>query len=420
MVMLFALLTALIPRLVWLQRLGDWHAPLQRGPMEEVDIARHLAEGRGYASPFWHPGLADAPFPSAHSPPGYPTMLAILLRIGGGTDALWGYRVALLTGLLAAVGAVVLLTWVACIRSGPAAGIICAILGALMPPLVRRSVMLWDTPFLMLGMVLLMVLSEWCIRERQPGRYALTGLLAGAGALLNPILLVYLPGVAAIICLDVKASLHNRLARLMAMSAACGLMLAPWAIRNAVTFDRFFVFRNNFGFEIWLGTHPDCTGTTDSAGLLHPINNPKQLAHLNAIGEDAYMQERKAMALTAIREDPGRFARLTTRRIKLFWLGELDKATFHHRWGALRGTAKAGIQLGLLGLTLAGFWYAYDWRGGVIGATVFVLLPIPYYVSHVCPKYRVPVLVLMTYWAAIGLVSLKALWRSGPTDAAPS
>src|SRR5208282_6778138 len=44
------------------------------------------------------------------------------------------------------------------------------------------------------------------------------------------------------------------------------LTLAPWTVRNYVTFERFIPLRDNLGLELWLGNRPGMQGTVDFSG----------------------------------------------------------------------------------------------------------------------------------------------------------
>ena len=64
-----------------------------------------------------------------------------------------------------------------------------------------------------------------------------------------------------------------------------------------------------------------------------------------------------------------------------------------------------------LALTLAGVTAERDRYMRWLALYGLLVLPLPYYVTHVCPWCRVPVLLLEAYWGGVGLQFLVQLMK---------
>lgn len=113
---------------------------------------------------------------------------------------------------------------------------------------------------------------------------------------------------------------------------------------------------------------------------------------ISTMGEDGYMQMKTAQAMELISADLGRFCLKSLRRVQLYWLGDLSKPTsiFGLRFPLIHGinAAKLGLNLGLLGGALIGLFAYRDRVTRLFFVAAVVFLPLPYYVTHVAPKYR--------------------------------
>jgi hypothetical protein len=163
--------------------------------------------------------------------------------------------------------------------------------------------------------------------------------------------------------------------------AAC---IAPWLIRNELTFGRFVFIRSNFGAELRLGNGPGADGTW--MDYLHPTKNIGQLIRYKELGEIAYVAERKREAIAYIHDDHLRFARLCLNRFIYYW-GGLPSTS---GWG---GALKNSIYLAS---SLLAFWgLGHALRQHRPGAWLFLWLvlcyPLVYYVTFPHPRYRHPI-----------------------------
>jgi hypothetical protein len=101
---------------------------------------------------------------------------------------------------------------------------------------------------------------------------------------------------------------------------ATALVISPWIYRNFVCLSRFVPIRSNFGIEFAVGNHPENRdGTTYGVrGMaFHPSLNAVEAKKLKAMREVAYNRMKLRETWASIQTHPGRFAKLTTRRLVL-------------------------------------------------------------------------------------------------------
>ncbi len=219
-------------------------------------LAQNLADGKGYIRPIDFE-RAGHRVPTAEYPPALPALLAVGDRLGVQGET--GQR-----ALLCLVGAVTVgLTGLIGRRlAGDGAGLLAAALAAVHPALVNNDVSLAAEPLAAcLGAgVLLGALAVWDRPTRL--RWAVLGGVLGVGALVRaeflllvPILLGALawhhrghPETVSVKDTDTSDARSGRRWSAAAVGVVAALaVLAPWTIRNAVTFGRFVPVSNNLG-----------------------------------------------------------------------------------------------------------------------------------------------------------------------------
>jgi 4-amino-4-deoxy-L-arabinose transferase-like glycosyltransferase len=193
-------------------------------------VANNLAGGHGFRAPF---GGEDAVTTAFHLPL-FPALLAAFSLVGLDSETAHMIVGCGLGGLT-----VTLVGVIARRLAGDAAGLTAAGIAALYPGLVMNdSVLLSES--LTGPTVAAALLAALHLRERpSAGRALLLGLAIGL-AMLNrseAIFLVMLLGVPAVLpARNVNLARSVKLAALACLAAA--LTIAPWVIRNAVTFER--------------------------------------------------------------------------------------------------------------------------------------------------------------------------------------
>lgn len=218
--------------------------------------------------------------------------------------------------------------------------------------------------------------------EASSRRWAWTGAACGAVAWIDPAGLV--PCLLAILVVGVGARPAWRpvLAIMMALAA-----MAPWIVRNSVTFGRPTYLRDNAGLEVWYGIREARDGDTY---LWSPSRNPAEAAHLAAIGEAAYFDEKRAAAIDVIRAEPGHFAALSLARWGKFWLGGYRVRELG--WGFIPAIVRRLAWAALPILAVVGWRRRLAGRSALMMALAlaFIAFSLPYAFVLVDPRYRVP------------------------------
>jgi hypothetical protein len=294
----------------------------------------------------------------------------------------------------------------------PAAGLCAAVLLALLPfNLWVETSGSWEQPACALVLVGLFLGFVDLHESRWQSRSALVwvAFLLGMAGLLSPSLL---PAAGLMMAAEWLVQTGNRrrvLGGALILTIALGVCLTPWIVRNYRAFGGFVPVRSNFGLELWLGNNPEANGRTfptawdDADNLnhrLHPFANSEERARLAAIGELAYAKAKQRQALDWITAHPSRFLALTLERVRLFWLPPPDlwSPSTGSRW--LRALTQGVLTVGLLvGLVIA-FIRQAPARWLFLAAALGPSLP--YYVTHVNPRYSYPILWLavLLFWDA--------------------
>jgi 4-amino-4-deoxy-L-arabinose transferase-like glycosyltransferase len=220
-------------------------------------IARNLDEDRGFTLG------ADATQPASNYSPGLPLLVAGAYELGGGVNERFARLALALVGTLS-----VLFTYLIGRRlSGPAAGLIGAGAIAIYPALLEYQGMFMGEP---LGAALLSgaVLSTlWASDQNRISRVLIPGALLGALALVRPEYLA----VAFLLALVVAArkgrvEWRRSLAQAGILLAGVALVVAPWAIRNAVALDRVVPISTGGGQVLFAGTYLPSDGDPERVG----------------------------------------------------------------------------------------------------------------------------------------------------------
>jgi len=165
----------------------------------------------------------------------------------------------------------------------------------------------------------------------------------------------------------------------VSVAVAC---LFPWTVRNYLTFHRFMPMRDNFGLELWIGNHEG--GGTLEALNDFPLFDPTLY---NRLGEVAFMEQKRQVAMHFIGQHLGQFLRLCGERCLGFWSAPSGSA-----WALVSLVAWLGLVVTI-------------WRkrwSGIPYAIVVVMFPLVYYVTHSVATYRhplEPVLILLGVYA---------------------
>jgi 4-amino-4-deoxy-L-arabinose transferase-like glycosyltransferase len=341
-------------------------------------VARSLAEGAGFSSPF-----QGQTGPTAWLAPLYPALAAVIFKVFG------VYTQASAWALLAFNSACSALTcWtiyaIGCEMAGARVARWAGWLWALLPHAMYWSTLwIWETSLSALLLTVALLLALRLEREPTMRRWTWFGITWGAIALTNPSCLVLLPffGLWAVWRQGRRSMLGA------ATSAAIFLlMLVPWTVRNYEVFHRFIPIRSNFGVEFWLGN------SDFSEGLwmqwLHPSTNENEMAKYTRMGELNYVQSKQRETVDFVRRRPARFLELCARRAAWFWVG----APRSSKKPLLAETRNSSV---VLASVLAGWGLVLmirrRRRGAWLLAFSLAVYPAVYYLTFIDARYRHPI-----------------------------
>jgi 4-amino-4-deoxy-L-arabinose transferase-like glycosyltransferase len=354
-------------------------------------IARSLAEGEGFSSPF-HGNTG----PTTWIAPLYPYFLAALFKIFGiySHGAAW---VALAVNSIFSALTCITIFYIGREVFGERVGRWTAWTWAVLPFIIYWAVRFaWETSFATFLLSAAFLLALRMERRNRTRDWMWFGLVWALVALSNPSLLVFLPFCGLWVAYRQWKNNAFRLTPVLLSSAIFLVAIAPWLVRNYRTFGEFVFIRGNFGIELRLGNGP----TADGAWMfwLHPTHNKLQLARYQELGEVKYSRERLREAMQWIGENPGRFAQLSLKRAYFFWFGAPRPTRSILESQAKNILFSLSSILALLGLALA-------LKNRVRGAGLFLWLilsvPMIYYFTFSHPRYRHPIesqlLLLLVY-----------------------
>lgn len=325
---------------------------------EDVFIAQSLLSGAGYSSPFHFPSG-----PTALLSPGYPLLIAAVLRFTGNGRA----AVVALIGfqILLSILIIPLIMWMARRYFGTRTANLAGLIYAISQPMLLLPLYIWDT---CLSALLLTAAVALTCRPRWKAKwYSLAaGIICAVGTLVNPTLFLSLIAVFA---------WSAWRARIVPWLAVLTFLVAfsPWPIRNLRVMHSFIPFRSTINYELWEGNHVGGDGNVPKDAS--PLANPKERELFLAYGEVGYMRSKGVLARGYISTHKVEFARLTMKRIVRFWTGSSESPA------PLTGMLSL---LALSGLALA-------WRRRRILATLLLpiaIYPLPFYITHPNARYQ--------------------------------
>jgi 4-amino-4-deoxy-L-arabinose transferase-like glycosyltransferase len=371
---------------IWYAIAVAGRAPLVGDGLEFHELANVLADGRGYITPIVHPG--EAPTATAHKPPLYPLVLALPSTLAGN-----GYRVHQVVSALVGTGTVVVLAVLALRLAGRRAALLAAAIGAAYPVFVATDASLRSESLYGLLVALALLAAYRAFEQPSPGRLVQLGVVIALAALTRSEALALLALLA--LPLVWRSGARRRWPRLALVAVSCGLVLAPWLIRNWIVFDRPVGISTNYGDLIagancpatYFGPHPGGWAFSCALGV--------------SGGNEAEMADRlRARGLRYARDHADRLpAILAARALR--------------PWGLYEPSWEVELRAGGEGADRT-----TDWLGLV---TFWALTPLAVCGLLVLRRRGQPLFILLAPFALVLLVSLTAygvLRFRGPADVA--
>jgi 4-amino-4-deoxy-L-arabinose transferase-like glycosyltransferase len=376
---------------------------------EVGNIAHSIATGHGFGSPF----RVDTG-PTAWMTPLFPMLLAGVFRIFG-AYTFHAWLAVVLFNIFCCSAACVPIYFIGKRIGGPALGAGAAWLWAIFPNAILLAVeSMWDAS--LSALLAITLLWATLVLDASPRfrNWCAYGLLWGVALMTNATLGALLPCLLAWLAYRAYKANRQWIAKTSAAMILVLLCCVPWTIRNYSVFHAFVPLRSVLGLQLWLGNSDH---TQDIfRGDLHPIYNADEREHYIALGEMAYMQEKKDAAIEYMTEHPGREAQLISRRFISIWSGGtpypitdfLESASWWFRYVvAFNLLAALGALGGIVILFRRHSIYAFP-------VAIFpVIYPCAFYLTLALPRYRLPIDPVVMLLSAISLQRLLGKMRAG-------
>lgn len=365
-------------------------------------VAASIASGHGFGSPM---RLVPSG-PTAIFAPLYPYLLASIFKLFGN----FSYTSSLVIRTIQCAFSAFACWPIYVIGKkafGRPAGIAAAWTWVFLPGAVYFAVdWVWDSSLVALWMALLVAATFQLRGSDRTDWWMGYGALWGIGAMINPSLLSVLPFLA----LWAVWPLRHRFTHAAKLGVASGLFfiacIVPWTVRNYVVFHAFIPFRSNFGLEWWLDNH---TQFPDRS--VHPIDYQPELDRYVRLTEIPYMEEKKQEAFAFVRTYPADAAQFILHRFVHTWL-EISESPVDV-WRTVPFFLKAFIiwnsTFSLLALLGALFALHSQKLFAPPLATVLMVYPIVFYITHTGLRYRFPIDPLMVVFAVYAVACSLSL-----------
>lgn len=388
-------------------------------------VAANMAEGRGMSSPFT---MGDAP--TSWFMPAVPILWALLFRLTG----VFSYASLLsLYSLECVLAGASACCYLGLLRTMLPDGtkrtlpIVAVLVAALVPEHLVALTRPWYWGAQKLGVALMLICSlRW---HRQPtfNRAATFGAISGLTLLVNSVPLLLF---VALLAQSLLRSIQPRMARrsaLVAISVSC-LMLVPWVVRNYSVHGAFVPLRQNTWVEIRQGNNIDGS-IIQGLDSLHPNVNEVERSRYAELGEHGYESLARTEALAYIASHPAQTAQRTALRAVFFWLSDLfHEGVYGSRsWGekSLQEQVRdvvfflvATLPLLLVVLAVVRGWLRRIHENWLL-LTPLLVLPLPYYISHIHPTYFTSIKGLLIIVAVLGVGEARGTATKPPPARLP-
>jgi Dolichyl-phosphate-mannose-protein mannosyltransferase len=371
-----------------------------RFAFEIGSIARSIAAGHGFASPF-----GGDTGPTAWIAPVYPYLLAGIFKVFGTFTDASGFAIQVFgSGFASLVSAVIYFIGLRTVGRIP--GLVASWMWAAFPFFWRWSSgsFIWDSPLSAL-LVSLIFLSALILTDDNRGiAWVRFGVLWGIAALTNPALLTILPVTLAWPAYRLSKSRKQWLKPVLVAGISLIVTITPWLIRNRVVFGQFVFIRSNLPFELHLSNYH----YSNAMGWFgkHPTQNRIQRDQYIRQGELAYVTTMGKEFQQFLREHPAEFVELTWKRFLAFWDGGILYYLTDpwQPWMIILESA-----LALSALVVAGIRKVF---GTVLYCGVLLFYPLTYYVAAPALRYRYAIEPLMLLFTMYFVVEATKTIRS--------
>ena len=369
-------------------------------------IARAIASGHGYSSPYY-PWTG----PTAMQPPLYPSLLFIVFRLFGVYSLTSGFVILSINSLLSSLTCIPVY-FSAKYSLGARAAKVAALVWAFYPFAIYFSAgRVWE--YSLTG---LLFTTSFCIAQRIHKTTNLFGwlgwgALCGLTALSNPSTLSTLPFLLALALFQADSSIRRRILYGSLTMIAAIAVLTPWTVRNYRALGILCPVRDNF----WLEVYDDNGGDASlDPSFAHPSSNPIEMRKFLTMGEPAFLAEKHTLAVEYIKQHPEFLIQKTLRRIFYYWTGYWSFSAEEIREQPYEPANVFYVSC-ISFLMLLGVRRLWQLNRNVALPYLVMIgaFPITYYVTHPLMDYRQPIEPAIIALAVFGALAWK---RTPATD----
>jgi len=366
-------------------------------------VARALASGHGFSSPFY-PWSG----PTALVPPLYPALLAGIFKLFGIYSLTSGYIILSINSLLSALTCIPVYFSAKYALGGHAARI-AAWTWAFYPFAIYFSAgRVWEY-----SLTALLFTTCFCIAQRihlsaKPLAWMGFGALFGLAALSNPSVLSTLPFLLLLAIYRVRKAGGRWLLNGTLASIAVFIVITPWIVRNYVVMGVASPIRDNYWLEFYAGNFGD---TSDpNPGSAHPASDPIEMRKFLSMGETAYLAEKHVLATEFVKSHPGFFAYVSMRRFVYYWTGfwSFSQEYREREPFELPNMFFCGV-ITLLMLRGAHRFWLLNRAAALPYLFLIAAFPLTYYISHPLMDYRQPIEPAIMVFAIVGAVPWRVM-----------
>jgi len=322
-------------------------------------IAENIFQGKGFVG-----GLSRPDEATSWQAPGYPYLLAGLwFFFGQGTAAYLFLGVLQAMALASMVWPIHFLT---CRWFGERPAIWAAWAVAVWPLYIwyatrfHHSALVFSAqPWLLAGWVSLADHPRWT-------KGLWLGLATGVAGLFQPVLLAPFGLLGLYFLLgQMRIKSIRGVAGLLAAALGTILALFPWTLRNYQVHGHWVPIKTSLGKELWMGNHPQATGTGYAPGGKEEVTNahpPRAFAYRGKVSEWELNELLKQEAWEYMRQDPGALVQRTCQKWVWFWTW--TPSEFLRSYGGGEARKFGGVAKAFWIFLLAGAaWGAWQSRG---------------------------------------------------------
>jgi hypothetical protein len=285
-------------------------------------IARALATGHGFSSPY-HPWSG----PTALEPPLYPALLALIFRLFGVYSLTSAFVALAVNSLLSALTSIPVYFSARYSLGSPSAKY-AAWVWALYPfGIYFSAARPWEYALTGLLFTTCFCIAQRIHRSKDPFAWLGWGVLFGVTALSNTSVLATLPFLLLWALFEASRSGGRWFLSGAMTSIGVLAVLTPWTVRNYRALGILCPVRDNLWLEIYVDNFGDApldnSSPPSAESRPYPATDPVEMQRFLALGEPAYMAEKHALALTDFHQHP-QYSFLMTktlRRVIYYWTG---------------------------------------------------------------------------------------------------